>query len=184
MHALKNVPRYPHIAVDILTTINKHNADHLSENVIFLLERLPAIKHLTWNNLDPRMNRTAENPGVIPTLNDFEVELNLAMDILDARGVPFQVERVPLCYMARHAHRSTETRRIVKREERLTYFLDERGLFRWADWGHDKADCCAACPLNEICAGLYQMDVFYSSRELFPVFVSKEKIIRAVLEGD
>jgi len=85
--------------------------------------------------------------------------------------------------MAEHAHHSSETRRIVKREERLTYFLDERGALRWRDWEHDKADFCALCSLNEICAGLYQMDVFYSSDEIFPVFVDKDAIVNKIIKG-
>ncbi|MFA6448061.1 MAG: radical SAM protein [bacterium] len=179
--ALDNLSRHPDVTLDILTTINKYNSGHLSETTKFLLGRFPSFSHVTWNNLDPRMNRTAENPDTIPRLSDFHLELALAMDLLAANGKPFQVERVPLCYMAEHASRSTETRRIVKREERLTYFLDERGCLRWKDWEHDKADCCAICSLNEICAGLYQMNAYYFSNELFPVFVRKEPIIDKII---
>jgi len=183
--ALANLTRHKgKVAVDIMTTINRYNANHLGMNVAFLLEYFPHFHHITWNNLDPRMNRTAKHPDTIPRLTDFELELGIAMDLLDARGRPFQVERVPLCRMVRHAHRSTETRRIVKGEERLTYFLDERGRLRWNEWEHDKADCCAVCTLNEICAGLYHMDESYSSEELFPVFVDKQEVIAAVLAED
>ncbi len=181
--ALDNIAHYPEITLDILTTINKYNAGHLSGNIRFLLDRFPFFSHVTWNNLDPRMNRTTENPDTIPRLRDFHLELALAMDMLDTAGKPFQVERVPLCYMAEHADRSTETRRIVKREERLTYFLDERGALRWKNWEHDKADCCAVCTLNEICAGLYQKDIYYSSEELFPVFIDKNAVIAKILAG-
>lgn len=182
--ALENISKHGGLALDILTTINKYNADHLSENVLFLLDRFPALHHLTWNNLDPLMNRTSENPDTIPRLSDFHLELTLAMELMLKKGRRFQVERVPLCYMAEFAHCSTETRRIVKREERLTYFLDQRGRLRWKDWSHDKAGRCAVCSLNEICAGLYQMNVFYSAEELFPVFLDKERIIRKILSDE
>lgn len=181
IRALENLSRFPALAVDILTTINKYNAGHLADNVRFLLKYFPFFHFYTWNNLDPKMNRTAENPDTIPRLMDFELELHTAMEILDSRGKLFQVERVPLCYMAAYAHCSTETRRIVKKEERLTFFLDERGCLHWTEWGHDKAACCAVCSLNEICAGLDEMDRHYSSEELFPVFLNKEKIIRKIL---
>jgi len=182
VRTLKNLSRYPHIAVDILTTINKYNADHLSGNVRFLLKYFPFIHYFTWNNLDPRMNRTEEYPDVIHKLSDMELQLHKAMEILDAEGRLFQVERLPLCYMPEYAHCSTETRRIVKQEGRLTYFLDERGCLNWTEWRHEKAECCAVCSLNEICAGLYQMDRYYSSSELFPVFVDKEKIIEKIMK--
>jgi len=183
--ALANLSRHKDkVVVDILTTKNRYNSDHLSMNIAFLLEYFPNFHHVTWNNLDPRMNRTTEHPDTIPRLAGFELELGIAMDMLESRGREFQVERVPLCRMVTHAHRSTETRRIVKGEERLTYFLDERGRLRWNEWEHDKADCCAVCTLNEICAGLYQMDISYSSEELFPVFVDKQAVISAVLAGD
>lgn len=184
VRALDNLKQHPEIVVDILTTINKYNADHLSDNVSFLLENFPRFAHQTWNNLDPKMNRTSENPDTIPSLADFELELHRAMEIMDANGKRFQVERVPLCYMATHAHHSTETRRIVKNEERLTYFLDERGCLRWADWRHDKADCCAICTLNEICAGLYDSGVSYLPDELFPLFIDKNRIVRNILSDD
>lgn len=178
---LQNLSQYPHIAVDILTTINKCNADHLSDNVRFLLKYFPFIHFLTWNNLDPRLNRTEEHPEVIPKLSDIELDLHKSMGILESEGREFQVERLPLCYMAGYEHHSTETRRIVKQEGRLTYFLDDRGCLNWTEWHHDKAACCAICSLNEICAGLYQMDRYYSSSELFPVFVDKEKIVQRIL---
>jgi sulfatase maturation enzyme AslB (radical SAM superfamily) len=182
IRTLQNLQRYPNIAVDILTTINSFNADHLSGNVRFLLNHFPFFHHYTWNHLDPRMNRTAENPETIPKLSNVQMELHFAMKLLDDNGKQFQVERLPLCYMAEYAHHSTETRRIVKKEERMTYFLDERGCLNWTEWKHEKAACCAVCALNEICAGLYQMDVFYDSSELFPVFIDKEEIIRKIMK--
>ena len=57
------------------------------------------------------------------------VSLELAMEYLHATGRTFRAERVPLCYMKRFAWASTETRKIVKEEERCISFLTKKGLF-------------------------------------------------------
>ena len=178
--ALENMAQYENLNVDILTTINKFNAGHLKENVQFLLRRFPFLTYFTWNNLDPRRNRTAEYPEVLHQLRDFELELKLAMDYLHRNRKPFQVERVPLCYMGGYEHLSTETRALVLDNKRLTYFLDERGCMVWEDYQHGKCDACRACTVESICAGLHEMDTYYSSDELYPLFVDKELIIRRI----
>lgn len=181
--SLKNIEKL-RINVDIITVINKYNADHLSRIVKWLVGDYPFIYHFVWNNLDPLMNRASINIDTIPRLNDFELELHRAMAYIQNHDRTFRVERVPLCYMAEFAHCSTETRKIVKNEERMTYFLDEKGLIRQKGWYYKKAKCCEVCSLNEICAGLYQMDIHYFSKELYPVFVSKEDIIRCILKNE
>jgi len=180
--ALNNLQKLGGITVDINITINKYNADHLSKTVFWLIKDYPLIKHFVFNNLDPLMNRASENPWVIPRLNDFELELHKALEILEKSGKTFRIERVPLCYLSDFEHSSTETRKIVKNEDRIIYFLDEREKLIQEDWVYGKAECCQVCFLNEICAGLYQMDRFYSSQELYPVFVSKEKIIKKIYD--
>jgi len=169
------------ITVDIATVINKYNAGHLSEIVKWLVRKYPFIRHFIWNNLDPSMNRASENPDTIPRLIDFELELYKAMSFLHSRGRTFRVERVPLCYMAEFAHCSTEARKIIKKEERTIYFLDKKGLTFQKGWAYGKTKCCNICSLNEICPGLYLMDEYFSSKELYPVFVSKNEITKHVL---
>ncbi len=169
------------ITVDIATVINKYNANHLSRIVRWLTDAYPFINHFIWNNLDPMMNRASSHPDTIPRLIDFELELHRAMTILRERGKTFRAERIPLCYMSSFAHCSTETRKIIKNEERMVFFLDAKGLVRQKKWSYDKAKCCAACTLSEICAGLYQMDRFFSSKELYPLFIDKEIIKEKVI---
>lgn len=172
------------IRVDVNTVINRINAGHLSALVRWLAERFPTLKHFVWNNLDPLMNEASLNPELIPRLSDFEVELHRAMVFLDSTGRTFRVERVPLCFMSEFPHRSTETRKIVKDEGRRIYFLDEKGLCVQdkSSWSYGKSERCRSCALSPLCAGLYQMDRYYSSRELCPLFVDPEPIIRRVLE--
>lgn len=173
------------IRTDILTTINKYNANHLSRTVKWLIGDYPFISHFVWNNLDPLNSRVAENPDTIPRLNDFELELHKSMDFLSESGRTFRIERVPLCYMTGFEHFSTETRRIVKSEERAIYFLDKKRFVKQkgskSSLGYVKANCCNDCWLNELCAGLYGGNQYYSLAELYPVFVFKDRIINKVL---
>jgi hypothetical protein len=49
-----------------------------------------------------------------------------AFSFLEKKRRTFRVERLPLCFMRGYEEASTETRKIVKNEERLVYFLDFR----------------------------------------------------------
>lgn len=179
--ALRNIGQLG-INADVVTVINKYNASYLSRIVEWITTEYPFVHHFVWNNLDPLMNRAAKNKDTIPRLIDFELELYKAMTYLNNKGDTFRIERVPLCYMVEFAHCSTETRKIVKNEERATYFLDNKKLVCQKKWQYSKTKCCQKCSLNEICAGLYQMDTYFSSKELYPVFVSKEDIVKRILK--
>jgi len=168
--------------IHINTPISHYNAGHLYENVVFLVKKFPFLHHFVWNNLDPTMNRATENPDVVPKLWEFEVSLYKAMRFLHSTGRTFRAEKVPLCYMTEFAWSSTETRKIVKEEERIVRFLDEKGLVRETLFKHGKTDICELCSLNPICAGLYEMDRFYDSGELYPVFVDPDEIRSRILE--
>jgi len=165
-------------------TIQAYNCKHLDGIVKWLIERWSFLSHFVFNNLDPTSNRCLEYPDTIPKLRDLEIPLLKALTILDRTGRTFRVERLPLCYMVEFAHASTETRKIVKEEERIVYFLDDKGMVRQTSWDHGKAEACRVCSLDAICAGLYEMDRHYDSGELSPVFVSPEPIIRRIREDD
>lgn len=166
--------------VNVNTVINKLNADHLDDNVRELTGRFPFIRHFVWNNLDPSMGRAETNRDTAHRLADFELSLARAMRFLHKTGRTFRVERVPLCYMTEFAHCSTETRKIVKNEERIVHFLDEKGTVRQTDFVHAKSDACAACSLDAICGGLFELGEHYDLAELYPVFVPVEEIVRKV----
>lgn len=169
--------------VDINITIQAYNCDHLDAIVMWLVERWPSIRHFVFNTLDPTSDRVAEHPDTIPKLHKIELSLHRALRFLLRSGRTFRVERLPLCYMVEFAWASTETRKIVKEEERIVHFLDPKGMVRQTSFNHGKAECCAVCTLEPICAGLFEMGRFYDPSELYPVFVPKEPIIRRIL-GD
>ncbi len=184
VRALKRLGAHEtHLAVDLNVVINHYNADHLHAIARFVIGRFPFVRHLVFNHLDPSMNRTQDFPDTIPKLWEFEVSLHQALRSLEAAGLTFRVERVPLCYMVEFAHVSTETRKIVKEESRVIHFLDEKSRVSQHDpsaWLRGKGDACTRCRLDPICAGLDSMDVHYDSSELYPVFVNPAHIVKRI----
>lgn len=180
--AIDNATRHG-IDVNINCVINKHNADHLDENVRELVRLHPAITHFVWNNLDPSMGRAEVNQErFTPRLADFELSLHRALRFLHKTGRTFRVERVPLCYMSDFAWASTETRKIVKGEERVVHFLDAKQTVRQTDWEHVYADGCQVCSLRSICGGLFDRGGAYDPAELAPTFVPMEPIVQRIIE--
>lgn len=170
------------IEVNINCVINKRNADHLDEGIRHWLTHHPYIRHFVWNNLDPSMGRAEVNQALFtPRLADFEVSLQAALRLLHASGRTFRVEKVPLCYMTDFAWASTETRKIVKGEERVVHFLDDKQTVRQTDWEHVYADACSVCSLRSICGGLFDRGEAYDPAELAPVFVSRDAIVERIL---
>lgn len=182
--AARNIAKIRGVDLSVTITMNKYNADHLSSNVEFIKKNMSQVKHVVFNNLDTRMNRASENPDTIPMLNDIDIELTRAVDLMRQWNMTYRIERVPLCYMGGYEHNSTETRRIVKNEQVRILFLDEKDQVDQAqgDVFYSKAECCSVCYMNDICIGLYSMDVHYSSGELFPIFhCDKEEVIEKIL---
>ncbi len=170
------------IEVNINCVINKLNADHLHENIDYWIEHHPYIRHFVWNNLDPSMGRAEVNQArFTPRLADFEVSLQKALRRLYSTGRTFRVEKVPLCYMTEFAWASTETRKIVKGEERIVHFLDKKQTVRQTDWEHIYSEACDHCSLRPICGGLFDRGNAYDPNELYPVFVSMEAIVEKII---
>ncbi len=169
------------ITSDINTVINTYNADHLDLLVQWLCERFPHIRHFVWNNMDPDGNRAEDHPDCIPRHYEFQVSLERAMDYLHQNGRTFRAERVPLCFMRRYPWASTETRKIIKEEERCIRFLDDKGFVHQQEFLHGKGDACEACRFDPICAGMFSMARTYDERELAPVFEDPLPVIRHVL---
>lgn len=152
------------VRVQINTVINHYNQNHLDQTVKFLTKHFPQIKHFVWNNLDPLMMRQTDT--ALSTLPDFDVagqNIVKALDYLEKSWRTFRVERLPLCFMRWFEWASTETRKIVKDEERIVYFLDFREMVHqeWNSFIHDKSEECKKCDLNSICGGVYEQEKYY-----------------------
>ena len=183
--ALGRLGAEPRVTADVNCVINHYNAGSLDAFVRFVCDRFPRVRHVVFNNLDARMNRVAENPETVPTLPEMELSLARALRLAAERGRTFRVERVPLCYMAEWAHCSTETRKLVKDEERIVRFLDRKGLVqqRRTDFVHQKAPVCAVCRLGAICAGLDGLGE-RDGAALYPLFLDPEAVARRVRGED
>lgn len=169
------------ITCDINTVINTYNADHLDETVRWIVSRFPFVRHFVWNNMDPDGNRAEQNPDCIHRHHMFEASLRRAMQFLDSTGRTFRAERVPLCFMREYAWASTETRKIVKEEERCIRFLDGKGFVHQKEFQHGKGAACDVCAWDGICAGMFSMARTFDERELSPVFQPVEPVVARVL---
>lgn len=180
--AVENAHRHG-IEVNINCVINRLNADHLDESIRYFIEHHPYVRHFVWNNLDPSMGRAEVNQAEFtPRLADFEVSLHRALRLLHASGRTFRVEKVPLCYMTEFAWASTETRKIVKGEERIVHFLDAKQTVRQTSWEHIYSDACESCTLRTICGGLFDRGAAYDPAELHPVFVPRDAVVEAIIK--
>lgn len=167
-----------HINVQINMVINHYNENHLDKTVQFLVKYFPQVPHFVWNNLDPLMMRkTSVAESTLPDFDSFKPSLRKAMDILYTSGKTFRVERVPLCYMRPYEFFSTETRKIVKDEERIVHFLDERSTVvqKWIWFEHDKLEGCKDCSLNPICAWIYEYEKFFPNVKVYPQKLTAEE---------
>lgn len=181
LQALHNANEFG-IEVNINCVINKLNADHLDLNIRYFIEHHPYIRHFVWNNLDPSMGRAEVNQDQFtPRLADFELSLHRAMRLLHRSGRSFRVEKVPLCYMTEFAWASTETRKIVKQEERIVHFLDDKQTVRQVEWGHLYSEVCEQCSLRSICGGVFDRGEAYDPGELHPVFVDRDAVVEAII---
>lgn len=171
------------IRVQLNCVINRYNQDHLDKTVKFIVKNFPQIRHFVWNNLDPLMMRKTET--AISTLPDYDKaseSLINAMKFLEANNKTFRVERFPLCYMRWFEFASTETRKIIKDEERVVHFLDFRETVSQTkeSFYHDKLPNCKSCDLDSICAWIYEYDKFYKYVKVYPQKVSKDEIEKIV----
>lgn len=186
LRALERVLARDALSADVNCVIHAHNARALDRVVELVVQRFPRVRHIVFNNLDARMERVAENRDTVPRLVDLELSLARALRLAEARGLSFRVERVPLCYMAEWAHASTETRKLAKDEERTIHFLDAKGVVHQQrkDFLHHKAEACAVCSVQAICAGLDGLGEFHDPGQLYPLFVDPRAIVERVRAGE
>jgi len=173
------------IRVQLNCVINKYNQDHLDKTVKCIAKIFPQIQHFVWNNLDPLMMRKTD--VALSTLPDFDIaseSLLEAMSFLERNDKTFRVERFPICFMRWFEWASTETRKIVKDEERIVHFLDNRETIRqsWEDWAHDKLEECKECDLSPICSGVYEREKYYNYVKVIPQKVSKLELENIILK--
>lgn len=175
------------VRVQINTVINHYNQGHLDKTVKFLVKHFPQIRHFVWNNLDPEMMRKTDTAwSTLPNFDTFSEPLKAAMKYLEASWRTFRAEKIPLCYIRWYEHSSTETRKIVKDEERIVHFLDFREMIHETDWDHGKPDTCKTCDLASICGGIYEREKYYHYVNVYPQKLTqreRQKIIDSIKNG-
>jgi len=164
------------VRVQINTVINHYNQEHLDKTVKFLVKHFPQIQHFVWNNLDPEMMRKTDTAwSTLPDFDTFSQSLKKAMAYLESTGRTFRAEKVPLCYIRGYEWASTETRKIIKDEERIVHFLDFRETVHETQWDHGKPEECKKCGLYSICGGIYEREKYYNYVKVYPRNISKEE---------
>jgi len=164
------------IRVQINTVLNHYNENHLDKTVKFLTKHFPPIRHFVWNNLDPEMMRpTKIAKSTMPDYDWFKPSLNEAMRYLESTNRTFRAEKMPLCYIRWFEWCSTETRKIVKDEERIVHFLDFREEIHEIDFEHEKLPECSNCDLNSICSGIYEYKEHYNYVKVYPQQLTKKE---------
>ena len=172
------------IRVQINTVISHYNESHLDKTVKFLTTHFPPITHFVWNNLDPEMMRKTDTAwSTLPNFDNFKPSLNRAMKYLESTGRTFRAEKLPLCYIRGFEWSSTETRKMVKDEERVIHFLDFREEIHETNFEHEKLEACKKCDLNSICSWIYEHEKYYDYVKVYPQTLTreeKEKIIEEI----
>jgi len=169
------------IRVQINTVINHYNETHLDKTVEFLTKLFPPIQHFVWNNLYPEMMRKTDTAwSTLPNFDRFKPSLNKAFEHLESTWRTFRVEKMPLCYIRWFEWASTETRKLVKDEERIVHFLDFREMIHETQWEHEKLEKCKKCDLNNICSGIYEHDKYYDFVDVYPQKLTKEEKINII----
>ncbi len=173
------------IVVNSNCVITKLNADHLDETIQDWIANHPYVPHFVWNNLDVAIGRAQSNRDTfLHKLADCEASLGRAMKLLDDSGRTFRVEKVPPCFMGEYAWASTETRKLIKGEERLVHFLDSQQSVRQTLWDDVYGEVCQDCSLREICPGVYSQGNGYSTDELKAVEIDPMTIVQKVISDD
>jgi hypothetical protein len=98
------------------------------------------------------MRKTQTAWSTLPNFEKFKPSLHRAMKYLDSKEKTYRVEKMPLCYIRGHEWCSTETRKMVKNEERIVHFLDFREKIHETDFEHEKLAECSKCDLHSICS--------------------------------
>jgi len=172
------------VRVQINTVINHYNQDHLDKTVKFLTRHFPQIRHYVWNNLDPEMMRKTDTAwSTMPDYDAFSWPLKRAMSYLGSTWRTFRAEKVPLCYIRWYEHASTETRKIVKQEERIVHFLDFREMIHETEWEHEKDEGCKTCDLSPICSWIYERNKYYDYVKVYPQkldILEKQRIVNII----
>jgi len=170
--------------VCISHVINSLNYKELTEFVKFMRRKFPTLSFY-FGFVRPNGN-TKFNRWVVPKISDADFYVYKLFDYCRKNKIPFSVEGLPLCYMQGYEVHSSEVHRIIS--EPVFYLAGgetKYDVHRFViENFRKKGEQCEHCFLKDICGGVWmEYAEMYGREELFPVFISKEEIVKSVKEG-
>jgi len=182
MRALELIGKY-NLSSYVAITICSLNYKELKDHIQNITQRFAYIKHLSINYVDPT-NRAIENSWCVPTYKETEKYISKAAKFMIGKGISFRLERVPLCYMKGFEEYSTDIRRDVFDEKRMTSFIktDKEPDFKIEKQSnYYYAAQCKKCSLNKLCPGINPNYVaVHGDKEVVPVKTTQESIIKRI----
>lgn len=179
MRGIKNITKLCK-NVHISHVINSMNYKDLCDFVIFTQKELPGISCIYFGFVRPNGN-TLKNKWAVPKISDVDLDVYKAFDYCKANGIQFGAEGLPLCYMQGFEEYSNEAKRLLSEPVFYTGGKSyRRDIHRFIQENLKcKDERCGYCSLNEICPGVWREYAdLYGTNELFPVFISKDEVIR------
>jgi MoaA/NifB/PqqE/SkfB family radical SAM enzyme len=168
--------------VQISHVINSLNYKDLCEFIDFITKNFRLVSHIYFGFVRPNGN-ALQNKWIVPKISDIDLYLYRAFDYCKTRNIRFGVEGIPLCYMQGFEEHSAEVRRLLSEPVFYVSGAEFRSdTHKYAQTAlKRKGEQCDFCFLNDICPGVWMeyADV-YGTGELFPVFISKDEIIKKI----
>ena len=169
-----------HKNVQISHVINSMNHKDLSDFAIFIQKNFPQIPYIYFGFVRPNGN-AIKNKWIVPKISSIDLDFYKAFDYCKKNGMAFGVEGIPLCYMQGFEEYSVEIGRILSKP---VFYISSAVSYSDAhryvqDTFKRKDESCCYCSLNDICPGVWrEYAAIYGTDELFPIFISKDEIIK------
>jgi len=165
--------------VQISHVINSLNYRYLCEFAEFIHERFPKVSYIYFGFVRPNGN-ALKNKWIVPKISDIDLDIYKAFNYCKCNGISFGAEGLPLCYMQGFEEYSVEIWRLLSKPVFYIGTALRSDIHHYVQTTLKKKDeRCRCCSLNDICPGVWKeyADI-YGTVELFPVFVSKDEIVK------
>lgn len=161
---------WAHVTINI--TINAYNVIYFDRLIRTILKLFPKVSGFIINNLE-----TTQIPKhhyhVIAPITLIQKHIPKALEILEASGKKYRIERVAMCHIRGFEHRSTDLEYLIEWEEKYLHFLGESRISHevtWENYVHEKkyGPACQSCDLKGLCAGQEWLYIHYNPDTLIP----------------
>ena len=167
--ALENISN-SNINYSVSYVINKLNYKDINDFIDFIENYNPVSLYFSF--LRPN-GRTKENKWIVPKLKEVEKYVISAMDYTEKKGIDYEFEGLPLCYMGKHYKKSSEYTREFEKPTQGYVSSNESKLDLHGDIHSNlkvKGKQCKECKLNKKCVGVWkEYAEIYGTKELKPI---------------